>query len=163
MGSIFAARRAGKRHAKAAVSSIMIELTALGTGTVVMLGITARAVAGRRAGLIAAVIAAVYPNMWINDGLVMSETLTILLSTMTLFTATYAPLSGGKSDALLMAALQYVDVPGYSAIIMRRTFAELSLEGALMSRAHSWLGHTDATWNGNENRWRRSRLSSRIV
>jgi hypothetical protein len=61
---------------------------------------------------------------------------------------------GGKSDALLMAALQYVDVPGYSAIIMRRTFAELSLEGALMSRAHSWLGHTDATWNGNENRWR---------
>jgi len=24
---------------------------------------------------------------------------------------------GGKSDALLMAALQYVDVPGYAAIL----------------------------------------------
>jgi hypothetical protein len=61
---------------------------------------------------------------------------------------------GGKSDAMLMAALQYVHVPNYSAIIMRRTFAELSLEGALLSRALSWLGHTDATWNGNDMRWR---------
>lgn len=60
---------------------------------------------------------------------------------------------GGKSDAMLMAALQYVHVPNYSAIIMRRTFAELNLEGALMSRAQMWLGHTDATWNGNDMRW----------
>lgn len=44
-----------------------------------------------------------------------------------------------NSDALLMAALQYVDVPNYSAIIFRRTFQELSLSGALMSRAHEWL------------------------
>ena len=36
---------------------------------------------------------------------------------------------GGKSSALLMAALQYVDVPGYSAILFRRTFADLSLPG----------------------------------
>lgn len=46
---------------------------------------------------------------------------------------------GGKSDALLMAALQFVDVPGYSAILFRRTFADLSLPGALMNRAHEWL------------------------
>ena len=36
---------------------------------------------------------------------------------------------GGKSSALLMSALQYVDVPGYSAILFRRTFADLSLPG----------------------------------
>ena len=29
---------------------------------------------------------------------------------------------GGKSDALLMAALMYVDVPGYAALILRRTY-----------------------------------------
>ena len=29
---------------------------------------------------------------------------------------------GGKSSALLMAAMQYVDVPGYSAILFRRTY-----------------------------------------
>lgn len=61
---------------------------------------------------------------------------------------------GGKSDAMLMAALQYVDDPSYSALIMRRTFSELSLEGALLSRATEWLGHTDASWNGNDMKWR---------
>jgi hypothetical protein len=33
---------------------------------------------------------------------------------------------GGKSVALLMGALQYVDCPGYHALILRRTFAQLS-------------------------------------
>ena len=32
---------------------------------------------------------------------------------------------GGKSELLLMSALQYVDVPGYSAIIFRRTLTEI--------------------------------------
>ena len=51
---------------------------------------------------------------------------------------------GGKSDALLMAALQYVDVPGYSALLLRRTWADLMLPGAIMDRASSWLSGTDA-------------------
>jgi len=46
---------------------------------------------------------------------------------------------GGKSDALLMAALQYVDVPGYSGILFRRTYSDLTLPGALMDRAAEWL------------------------
>lgn len=54
---------------------------------------------------------------------------------------------GGKSDALLMAALQYVDVPGYRALLLRRTFADLALPGALMDRAREWLAGTDAKWN----------------
>jgi len=60
---------------------------------------------------------------------------------------------GGKSDALLMGALQYVDVPGYHALILRRTFAELSLPEALMERANEWLGPTDAVWNSTNKRW----------
>jgi Terminase large subunit, T4likevirus-type, N-terminal len=54
---------------------------------------------------------------------------------------------GGKSDALLMAALQYVDVPGYSALLVRRTYTELALPGAIMDRAIEWLAGTDARWN----------------
>lgn len=55
---------------------------------------------------------------------------------------------GGKSDALLMAALQYVDVPGYRAILFRKTYADLSLPGALMDRAHSWLQQfEEVRWN----------------
>jgi len=46
---------------------------------------------------------------------------------------------GGKSDCLLMAALQYVAVSGYSAILFRRTYSDLSLSGALMDRAKEWL------------------------
>lgn len=46
---------------------------------------------------------------------------------------------GGKSSALLMAALQYVDVPGYSALILRKTYSDLALPGAVMDRAKSWL------------------------
>jgi len=57
---------------------------------------------------------------------------------------------GGKSSALLMAALQYVDVPGYSAILFRRTFADLSLPGALMDRFKSWMNqYDDIHWNAN--------------
>jgi predicted phage terminase large subunit-like protein len=57
---------------------------------------------------------------------------------------------GGKSEALLMAALMYVDHPGYAALLLRRTYADLSKPGALMSRAHDWLGGTAARWNDNE-------------
>jgi hypothetical protein len=46
---------------------------------------------------------------------------------------------GGKSDALLMAALYYADIPGYNALIIRRNLADLAMPGALMERAHEWL------------------------
>ncbi|AZS07871.1 terminase [Gordonia phage Kabocha] len=51
---------------------------------------------------------------------------------------------GGKSDAVLMAALQYVDVPGYSALILRRTWPDLNAPGAILDRARTWLAGTDA-------------------
>ena len=57
---------------------------------------------------------------------------------------------GGKSSALLMAALQYVDVPGYSAILFRRTYADLALPGAIMDRFTSWIAnYDDVRWNSN--------------
>lgn len=57
---------------------------------------------------------------------------------------------GGKSSALLMSALQYVDVPNYSAILFRRTFADLALPGALMDRFKSWAAnYDDIQWNAN--------------
>jgi predicted phage terminase large subunit-like protein len=57
---------------------------------------------------------------------------------------------GGKSSALLMAAMQYVDVPNYSAILFRRTYADLALPGALMDRFKTWIGGQDEIhWNAN--------------
>jgi hypothetical protein len=60
---------------------------------------------------------------------------------------------GGKSDALLMGALQYVDVPDYSALILRRTFPQLRGSGGLISRATQWLSNSDAEWNERESTW----------
>jgi 4-amino-4-deoxy-L-arabinose transferase-like glycosyltransferase len=59
----------------------------LGTATIVVVGLTGRRIAGERAGLIAAALAAVYPNLWLSDGLVMSETLTALAAAVTLLAA----------------------------------------------------------------------------
>ena len=57
---------------------------------------------------------------------------------------------GGKSSALIMAALQYVDVPSYSAILFRRTYADLALPGALMDRFREWIMQfDDVHWNAN--------------
>lgn len=61
--------------------------------------------------------------------------------------------SGGKSDALLMAALQYVEVPKYSALLLRRTFRDLQLPGALMDRSKEWLEATDAKWSPSKYMW----------
>ena len=57
---------------------------------------------------------------------------------------------GGKSSALLMAALQYVDIPDYSAILFRRTYQDLALPGALMDRFKEWCdAWDDVHWNNN--------------
>lgn len=61
---------------------------------------------------------------------------------------------GGKSDALLMAALQYVDTPGYSAILIRDTYKNLSMPESLMDRSFEWLAPTDAHWSGDHKCWR---------
>lgn len=60
---------------------------------------------------------------------------------------------GGKSEALLMASLMYVQIDGYAAILFRKTYSDLALEGALMDRAQDWLAHTDAQWRDKHKRW----------
>jgi predicted phage terminase large subunit-like protein len=61
---------------------------------------------------------------------------------------------GGKSDALLMGALQWIEHPTYAAIIFRRTYADLALPGALMDRAHEWLANTAAKFDPATKTWR---------
>lgn len=52
-----------------------------------------------------------------------------------------------------MAALQYVEIPNYSAILFRRTYADLALPGALMDRSMEWLGGTDAHFDSQKHLW----------
>lgn len=60
---------------------------------------------------------------------------------------------GGKSDALLMAALQFAEVPEYAALILRRSLVQLKKPGALLDRARDWL-HARGSYNASEYRWR---------
>jgi len=52
-----------------------------------------------------------------------------------------------------MGALQYVDQPGYAALLLRKSFTDLALPGAIMDRAFGWLNGTDAEWNERDHRW----------
>jgi predicted phage terminase large subunit-like protein len=61
---------------------------------------------------------------------------------------------GGKSLALLMAALQYSDVPGYSALLLRPTLSELQLAGGLIELSQEWLAGSRASWSAETRTWR---------
>lgn len=46
---------------------------------------------------------------------------------------------GGKTEAAIMGALQFIDVPGYSGAIFRRTKAEMIMRDAPLDRARNWF------------------------
>lgn len=52
-----------------------------------------------------------------------------------------------------MAATQYVDVPGYKALLLRRSYPELSQPGGLMDRAQEWFAGRGPLWNEQKHRW----------
>jgi hypothetical protein len=63
---------------------------------------------------------------------------------------------GGKSAGLLAAALRFVDTPGYSALLLRRTFAELEDPGGgLITLSKEWFGayNNELEWNAGKHLW----------
>jgi 4-amino-4-deoxy-L-arabinose transferase-like glycosyltransferase len=61
--------------------AMRFEIALVGLGVVALVGLLGRELAGDRTGLIAAGIAAVYPFLWVNDGLIMSEAFAALAVT----------------------------------------------------------------------------------
>jgi 4-amino-4-deoxy-L-arabinose transferase-like glycosyltransferase len=59
----------------------------IGAGAIVVGGLAGREIAGRKVGLIAAALLAVYPNIWMSDEIGLSETLTPLLVALVLLAA----------------------------------------------------------------------------
>jgi hypothetical protein len=59
----------------------------IGGATVLLVGVTGKEIAGPRVGLIAAVLAGVYPSVWFYDSVVMSETLILLTTTLAILIA----------------------------------------------------------------------------
>ncbi len=69
------------------VLSQRLATSVLGVAGVVAIGFAGRAIAGRRAGVIAAVLAAIWPLVWINDPLMSAESLLTLMTALTLLAA----------------------------------------------------------------------------
>ncbi len=46
----------------------------------------------------------------------------------------------GKTVAQLAAALKYVHIPGYSAVLIRRSYSHLTMPGAFIPLSREWLG-----------------------
>ncbi|HYU38413.1 MAG TPA: glycosyltransferase family 39 protein [Acidimicrobiia bacterium] len=67
--------------------AMLMTIALAGSGAVAVIGLLGREVAGPRSGLIAAGIAAVYPNLWINDALLLPETLAALATAAALLFA----------------------------------------------------------------------------
>lgn len=67
--------------------AMRFEIALVGLSAVALIGLLGRELAGDRTGLIAAGIAAVYPYLWVNDGLIMSEAFATLAVTSALLLA----------------------------------------------------------------------------
>ncbi len=74
-------------HGDASQLTHMLWTCVLDIGTIVVVAATARAIAGDRAGVIAAVLAAAYPNIWVHDGLILSEPIAIFTLAVVIWSA----------------------------------------------------------------------------
>lgn len=101
-----------------------ITTTLLGIAAIIAIAVTARRLAGERAGLVAGLLAAAYPNIWLSDGLVMSESLAILLVAVVLGLAHSLLQSPDTRSAVAVGA-----VSGLAAL----TRSELLLLGPLLA------------------------------
>jgi len=59
----------------------------------------------------------------------------------------------GKSDAILASAAQGFMIPSYCALVLRRTYKDLSKPNALMDRAHQWWSSSGAHWSDDNKTW----------
>lgn len=69
----------------------------------------------------------------------------------------------GKTELLIHEALKYVDLPGYSVLVLRRTFKQLNLSNSILDRFRRIMHGAAYRWNGNDYRAEFPRYGSRIT
>jgi 4-amino-4-deoxy-L-arabinose transferase-like glycosyltransferase len=120
------------------VTAHRLASSVLGTVTIVVIGLLVRRIAGNTAGLIAAAIAAVYPELWINDGMVLSETAAIL-ATAVAFTAAYAfAAKPSTRNAVFLGLACGITALGRTEMVLLFPLVVIPL--ALLARSVDWRG-----------------------
>jgi 4-amino-4-deoxy-L-arabinose transferase-like glycosyltransferase len=115
----------------------------IGAAAVTVCGLTGRQIAGRRAGLIAAFLVAVYPNIWMSDELALSETLTPLLVALVLLCAYRFWKKPGLRRILVLGAAEGVAMLGRDelALLVPLVVIPLALAARTQWRTRlAWAG-----------------------
>jgi hypothetical protein len=132
---------------------------AYGVATIVVVGFVARRIAGDRAGIAAAFVAAVYPGLWLNDGIVMAETAGALAVALWLLVGVawrneprlrYAVLWGlvgglgalARSELALLVAASLIAIVFARSPSPRRWVAAGAVAGTALLAVAPWV-----TWN----------------
>ena len=108
----------------------------ISTAAVVMMGLAGRRLAGARVGLLAAGFAAVYPSFWFSDGLLLSETLLLLVMAVTTLLAyrLWERPTFGRAAALGAACAVAALTRAEAVLLLPFLVAPL----ILLLRRHSW-------------------------
>lgn len=113
---------------------LLMRFTMVGVGlaTIALVGALGRAIGGDTTGLLAAGIAALDPNLWMNDGLIMSESLSVMLTAAILVCA-YRVMTRGVSWRWIVAM-------GCSCGLLMLTRSELALMTPFVAVPAVWIG-----------------------
>jgi 4-amino-4-deoxy-L-arabinose transferase-like glycosyltransferase len=108
----------------------------LGTGTVLLIGVLGRRIAGDRVGLVAALLAAAYPPLWSNDAVIGLETLycfLVVLALIAVYRFWRSPSMWGAAG--IAACLALASLTRSEGIIL---FTLLGVPTALLARSWDW-------------------------
>jgi 4-amino-4-deoxy-L-arabinose transferase-like glycosyltransferase len=100
-----------------------------------VLGRFVEELADRRAGVAAAFIAAVYPNLWMNDGLVMSESVSTLFVGLSLWAAWRLARDGHRRQAVVLGVALGLGVLARSELAL---LVPLMAGWVLIARRRDW-------------------------
>lgn len=107
----------------------------LGAVTVGLIGILVQRLMGNRAAIVAAVIAALYPQLWINDGMLLSETAAQFATALALLAAYWFWESPTLRRGALLGATVGFAALGRSELIL--FFPLVAIPMALLKHRHS--------------------------
>ncbi len=108
----------------------------LGIAAVVIIGLVGRRIGGTTVGIVAAAIAAVYPQIWISDGMLLSESMAIMMTAIALY-AVY----GFARRPTMRTAVWMGLACGITALCrteLTLLFLIVVIPLALLARDHSW-------------------------
>lgn len=100
------------------VLAMRLVMALVGSAAVVLVGLVGREAFDARAGLWAAGLAAAYPNLWMNDGLVLSESLAVLCASVVIYLAYRLARSPGWRLAAALGAASGAGMLSRSELVL---------------------------------------------